>query len=129
MEQNKQQVMLAEIKIFAIKTATFMLMLGVLVSFLMPDIEGLAGTIRGVLLKKEKDKILLISFIQNPAALYRISELEEKEGKLESAITWLEMGIGLLEMHTASPLVISRYSDRLKRLILQRKNEIGQAEK
>jgi len=45
-----------------------------------------------------------MSFIQNPAVLYRASEFDEKAGKLNDAVLEMEMAIGLLEMHNANRL-------------------------
>jgi len=58
----------------------------------------------------------LLSFINNPASLYRASEIDEKDGNLPSAIMEMETAIGLLELHSANPQVINRYATRLNNL-------------
>ena len=68
------------------------------------------------ILKEEKTKLYALSFIQNPAVLYKVSEIEEHNGKLGNAIRAMELAIGLLEMHGAEKHVIKRYQDRLEKL-------------
>jgi hypothetical protein len=67
-------------------------------------------------MKDERTKLYALSFVQNPAALYKTSELAERDGKLDNAMRDMELAIGLLEMHGADKAVIKRYSDRLEKL-------------
>jgi hypothetical protein len=67
-------------------------------------------------MKEERTKLYILSFVQNPAALYKTSELAEREGKLDNAIRDMEMAIGLLEMHGGDKAAIKRYGDRLEKL-------------
>lgn len=67
-------------------------------------------------LKDERTKLYVLSFIQNPAALYKTSEIAERDSRLDSATRDMELAIGLLEMHGADKLVVKRYNDRLDKL-------------
>lgn len=98
----------------------FVLFIVTIVVFL-PDFTALAYSIKKSA-KDEKTRLVLMSFIQNPAALYRASEVDEKAGKFSSAIMGMELAIGLLEMHNANQLVIKRYETRLKQLKLKFKS-------
>ena len=66
--------------------------------------------------KEERTQLHLLSFIQNPAVLYKTSVMDEEEGKLKEAVRDMELAIGLLEMHGASSSVIARYNERLLKL-------------
>jgi hypothetical protein len=64
----------------------------------------------------EKNSIILLGFIQNPAALEKASIISEKKDRLDRAIVEMELAIGLLELHSASPAILARYNNRLKHL-------------
>jgi len=66
--------------------------------------------------ENEQNKLILLSFIQSPYVLWRLSELEEAKGKSENASKYIETAIGLMEMHGSSEKYIERYRDRLKKL-------------
>jgi len=100
---------------FSIKAAIAFFLFTIAVSTFMPDPRDLAASIRKAA-KDEKTRILLLSFINNPASLYRASEIDEKDGNLPSAIMEMETAIGLLELHSANPQVINRYATRLNNL-------------
>ena len=65
----------------------------------------------------ERNRLLLISFIQNPHVLYRLSVLKEESGDVEASILLVESAIGLLEMNGANNSVVERYKKRLDLLI------------
>ncbi len=114
-----------QIKQFAIKAAIVFLLFTLTVSILMPDLGALASSIKRDVKKAAKDektRTVLLSFIENPAALYRVSEIEEKDGKLKNAVMQMELAIGLLEMHNTNQPVINRYTTRLNSLKEQLKN-------
>lgn len=67
-------------------------------------------------LKDERTKLYILSFVQNPVALYKTSEIAERDGKLDNAMRDMELAVGLLEMHGADKQVIKRYNDRLDKL-------------
>jgi hypothetical protein len=81
----------------------------------MPDFSALTYSMKKAA-KNEKTRVALMSFIQNPAALYRASEIDEKAGKLNDAVMEMQLAIGLLEMHNANQLVIKRYATRMEHL-------------
>ncbi len=72
-------------------------------------------------LKDERTKLYILSFVQNPVALHKTSEIAERDGKLDNAMRDMELAIGLLEMHGADKQVIKRYNDRLDKLKLAAK--------
>lgn len=115
METNKENVdrinKFSGIEIFAMKVGVVLIGVFLLVIFLLPDISGLKR------FETPKSKLILLSFVQNPQALLKISEIEETEGKLDNAIRETELAIGLLEMHGADKQVIKKYSDRVNKLM------------
>lgn len=98
------------IGLFAMKTGIILILILILANALLPDFSELKR------LETPKSKLFLLSFVQNPQALLKISEIEEGEGKIDNAIRETELAIGLLEMHGADKLVIQRYFDRLNKL-------------
>lgn len=119
MEINKENVKPTEkrllgksggIEQFAMKTVIILVLILVLANSLLPDFSELKR------LETPKAKLVLLSFIQNPQALLKISEIEEAEGKIDNSIREAELAIGLLEMHGADKQVIQKYSDRVNKL-------------
>jgi hypothetical protein len=105
---------------FAFKAAIASFLFTIVVTAIMPDPKDLASSIRKAA-KDEKTRVILLSFVRNPASLYRASELDEKDGNLKSAIMEMETAIGLLELHSANQIVITRYTTRLNNLKSQLK--------
>lgn len=105
----------SQLILFSIKAAIIFILFIVATVVLIPDFSALSYSVKKAA-KDEKTRVALMSFIQNPAALYRTSEIDEKAGKLNNAVMEMQMAIGLLEMHNANPLVIKRYTVRLDRL-------------
>ena len=64
----------------------------------------------------EKNKLILLSFVQNPNILWRLSVLEEEKGNIKNASSYLEAAIGLLEMNGASDKSLKKYQERLEKL-------------
>lgn len=104
--------------VFSIKAAIAFILFIVAAVVLMPDFSALSYSIKKAA-KDEKTRVSLMSFIQNPAALYRAAEIDEKAGKLKDAEMEVELAIGLLEMHNANPVVIKRYTTKLAQLNAQ----------
>lgn len=112
--------------LFVAKTAAFLLLLAIFLDFMMPDFgdikRGLYSDIGRVKekldknFKRDQTKFYILGMIQNPAALYKTSEAEEREGKVDNAIRDMELAIGLLEMHNADKQVVKRYYSRLEKL-------------
>lgn len=109
MEENSSR---ASLKQFAIKVAISLGLVAVFLNIVLPDFSALNKSISKTL-EQEKSKIILASFIQNPVALYKLSEFDEKDGKIGKAILEIELAIGLLEMHGASASTISKYQERI----------------
>jgi len=95
---------------FVTKVIVVAVAVAVVISVLMPDIDKLKN------LDTPINKIFALSFIQNPEALYMVSEHWEEKKKYEHAVREMRLAIGLLEMHHAEPAVLKRYKDRLEML-------------
>lgn len=95
---------------FVTKVIIVAVAIAAVISFLMPDTDKLKN------LDTPINKIYVLSFIQNPEALYMASEYWEGEKKFENAIREMRLAIGLLEMHHADASVLKRYRDRLEAL-------------
>jgi hypothetical protein len=118
--QSNSKLFYSELVLFSIKAAIAFILFIIAMAVYMPDFSALSYSIKKEA-KKEKTRVALMSFIQNPAALYRASEIDEKAGKLNDAVMEMQMAIGLLEMHSANQLVINRYTTRLDQLNSQLK--------
>src|SRR5437879_3820065 len=102
MEQSKNEVQAqpvkttsgsTEIKQFAIKAGIITVLVLTLMNSILPDFDKLKR------FETPTTKLILLSFIQNPRALLKISEIEEDEGKLDNATREMELAVGLLELH------------------------------
>lgn len=113
--QSSNTLFNLEFKQFAIRTVIVFVLIIAALNIVLPDFSAVAYSVRKAA-KDEKTRTLLLSFIENPAALYRASEIDEKNGKLASAVMEMELAIGLLEMHNANQQVINRYTLRLNKL-------------
>ncbi len=98
---------------FALKFAVVLALFGVSLGLLLPDFSAIKASIRKNF-QDERAKLYVLSFIQNPAALYKTAEIEARNGKIDNATRDMELAIGLLEMHGADKQVIRRYADRLE---------------
>lgn len=105
----------SQLILFSVKALIAFSLFLVAVVVLSPDFSALSYSIKKAA-KGEKTRVALMSFIQNPAALFRASEIDEKAGKLNDAVMEMQLAIGLLEMHNANQLVIKRYTTRLDHL-------------
>ena len=112
--------------IFSIKLTIGLLAIFTFFNILLPDYSDIHNFIasRNDLIAKKinekQNKFYLLGLIQNPAALYRSSEVHESSGNLDNAIRDMDLAIGLLELHSASPTVIERYTKRLNALKKQK---------
>jgi len=66
--------------------------------------------------KNEITKLFLISFIQNPYVLYKLSEMEKKKGNSEKAKVYIEAALALVEIHGAPKNVLEKYQKMLDEL-------------
>jgi hypothetical protein len=95
---------------FVTKVVVVVVAIGALISFLVPNTDGLAR------FDTEINRIFVLSFVQNPEGLYMASEIWESEKRYDFAIREMRLAIGLLEMHNADAVVLKRYRDRLSML-------------
>jgi len=65
----------------------------------------------------EKNKLIAMSFIQNPYVLWKLSEKNEFTGNNAAAIINMEAAIGLLEVNCSSEKTFQKYQQRLEKLI------------
>ena len=98
------------IKRFAIKAGIVTVLFLTVLNSILPDFSKLKR------LETPKAKLFLLSFVQNPRVLLKISEIEEAEGKLDNAIRETELALGLLEMHGAAGHTTNLYLNRIKTL-------------
>lgn len=105
--------------IFTAKTGIVLIGIFALIVMITPDFSDLRSKLRQ--LDTAKSRLVWLSFIKNPQALLKISEIEEEEGKFDNAIRETELAIGLIEMHGADKQIIQKYSDRVKKLMTKKK--------
>jgi hypothetical protein len=66
--------------------------------------------------RNEREKLFLLSFVQNPSVLWKLSLAQEEKGNIKDAIMYMELSIGLMEMHGASDKSLKKYTDRIDSL-------------
>ncbi len=86
----------------------------ILFELLLPDFSSLRK------LDTPINRIAAQSFIQNPEALWLMADEHEKKDKLDAAIRDIRLAIGLLELHSSSKDVLTRYKSRLELLQAKR---------
>ena len=111
---------------FTIKLSIILLFIFTFFNILLPDFSDIHSFISSKnkiiseKINEKQNQFYLLGLIQNPAALYRSSEVHESTGRLDKAIRDMDLAIGLLELHGASPTVIERYAKRLNSLNKQK---------
>ena len=90
---------------FILKTLVVFMFIAVTISATIPKFH-----------ETERNKLILISFIQNPYVLWELSLIEERGGNNMKAIVYLEAAIGLLEMNGASEKALLKYQNKLNTL-------------
>lgn len=126
MEEKKTNNSFRSFWMFTAKAVVITILLALFLDAFMPDFPQIRENLSQQkaelkakvvnVLKNERTKLYALSFVQNPAALYKTSEIAEREGRLDSAMRDMELAIGLLEMHGADKQAIKRYNDRLDKL-------------
>ena len=107
---------------FTIKLSIGLLLILTFFNILLPDFSDIytfiasKNKIINEKINEKQNQLYLLGLIQNPAALYRSSEVHESSGRLDKAIRDMDLAIGLLELHGASHTVIERYAKRLNAL-------------
>jgi hypothetical protein len=80
------------------------------------DVRPYASRIRDAL-REDRARLRLRGFFtNNPAVHYRISLIEEQQGRLETAVDEIELAVGLLELHSSDRAAKDRYAARLQDL-------------
>jgi hypothetical protein len=115
MRNNRNSELLSLINFLIKSLIVFSCITGSII-LLMPDFSSLQR------LETDQNKLIALSFIQNPKALWKLSEAEESKGKLSNAVRYMELAIGLLEMHGSRGEIISKYETRMVEL----KNKLKQ---
>jgi hypothetical protein len=90
---------------FIIKTTILFLFIGATIITIFPKYR-----------ETERNKLILISFIQNPYTLSELSYIEERGGNNAKAVVYLEAAIGLLEMNGATEKALLKYKNKLDTL-------------
>lgn len=126
MEENKSGNSIRSFWMFVAKAIVITILLALFLDAFIPDFSQIREDLsqqKAALkvkvanaMKDERAKLYALSFVQNPAALRKTSEIAERDGKLDNAMRDMELAIGLLEMHNADKQVIKRYNDRLDKL-------------
>ena len=100
--------------VFAVKVVIFFAVLAIALHVMLPSFDELDQSMKRLL--TDRNKLLLLGLVQNPVALYKASEIAEKQGFIDVARRDMELAIGLVEMHGADKQVLKRYYDRLESL-------------
>jgi hypothetical protein len=93
---------------FIIKTFVIVFAVSFALSALVPELPKIPET--------DRNKLILLSFIQSPYVLWKLSLIEEEKGDIKNAITFMEAAISLMEMNGATDSSIKKYHDRLTKL-------------
>jgi hypothetical protein len=67
--------------------------------------------------EEKKLKLLLFGFISNPAIFYKLSQISEDKNDFKSAVEFMELAIGLLDVNNGDSILKQDYVFRLKKLI------------
>lgn len=87
--QEQSLTKFGSIKIFAIKTGIVLIGIFILANLLLPDFSEFEYKLSKFQdgmrkLDTPKSKLVLLSFVQNPRVLLKVSEIEEAEGKFDN---------------------------------------------
>ena len=93
---------------FILKTVTVTIAITLSISYLLPEMPKIPET--------QRNKLILLSFVQNPDVLWKLSIMEEEKGNNKNAVTFMEAAIGLMEMNGASDQSIRKYQERLEKI-------------
>ena len=93
---------------FFLKTLIVTVSITILISFVIEAIPKIPET--------QRNKLIFVSFIQNPYILWELASIEEKKGNIDKATILIQAAIGIMEMHGASDKALKKYQDRLEQL-------------
>lgn len=93
---------------FFLKTLIVTVSIAILISFVIEAIPKIP--------ENQRNKLIFVSFIQNPYILWELASIEEKKGNIDKATILIQAAIGIMEMHGASDKALKKYQDRLEQL-------------
>jgi len=99
---------LTGVPIFILKTVIVTIAITISISNLLPELPRISET--------ERNKLILVSLVQNPYVLWKLSIIEEGKGNNIKASTYIEAAIGLMEMNGASDKSLRKYQERLEKI-------------
>ena len=99
---------LTGVPIFILKTGIVTIAITFLINNLLPELPKIPET--------ERNKLILLSLVQNPYVLWKLSIIEEEKGNNIKAATYIEAAIGLMEMNGASDKSLRKYQERLEKI-------------
>ncbi len=99
------------IKSFILKTVIVTVATIITINSVIPELPELPRVP-----ETERNKLILLSFVQNPYVLWRLSAIEQEKGNVKNASSYLEAAIGLMEMNGASDQSLKKYRERLEKI-------------
>ena len=93
---------------FIFKTVVVVTAITLTLSILAPEMPKVPET--------ERNKLILLGFVQNPYVLWRLSAIEEEKGRTKKSIIYIEAAIGLMEMNGSSDKALKKYKQKLEEL-------------
>ena len=93
---------------FILKTVIVVTAITLTASSMIPEMPWIPET--------ERNKLILLSFIQNPDVLWKLSVMEQENGNVKAATSYMEAAIGLMEMNGASDKSLKKYQERLEKI-------------
>jgi len=93
---------------FILKTAIVTIAITLSIDYLLSQMPKIPET--------QRNKLILLSLVQNPDVLWKLSIMEEEKGNNKNAVTYIEAAIGLLEMNGASDQSLRKYQERLEKI-------------
>ena len=96
---------------FILKTAIVTIAITLSISYLLPEMPKMPK-----IPETQRNKLILLSFVQNPYVLWKLSIMEEEKGNYKKAVTYIEAAIGLMEMNGASDQSLRKYQERLEKI-------------
>jgi hypothetical protein len=93
---------------FILKTVVIVFAFVFALNAVIPDIPKIPET--------QRNKLILLSFIQSPYVLWKLSDFEKDKGNLKDAAILMEAAISLMEMHGASEKSLKKYQEKLSEL-------------
>ena len=96
---------------FILKTVIVTIAVTLSINYLLQEIPEMPR-----IPETERNKLILLSLVQNPNILWKLSIMEEEKGNNKNAVTYIEAAIGLMEMNGASDQSLRKYQERLEKI-------------